>query len=112
MRTSTARPYGNVPFPRPTRFVIKHFVMRVVEGADPYKYYAAFTVGGGAWHACLLLPKRLSRCHPNAKQMLASVGMFLSRRRHPSVALRHLPLGEITLTIRRMTGVSITENMR
>ena len=47
MRTSTARPYGNVPFLRPTRFVIKHFVMRVVEGADPYKYYAAFTVGEG-----------------------------------------------------------------
>ena len=30
-------------------------------------------------------------CHPNAKQIPVSVGMFLSRRRHPSVALRQLP---------------------
>ena len=28
------------------------------------------------------------------------VGTFLSRRRHPSVAMQHLPLGEITLLVR------------
>ena len=75
MRTSTARPYGNVSFPRPTWFVIKrpaagaprrsptnplkrslnvtqtHSVSnalpRVVINVDPYNSYATFTVGEG-----------------------------------------------------------------
>ena len=51
-----------------------------------------------------------SRSH--AEQISASVGMFLSRRRHLSVAMRHLPLGEITLVIRSMPRGSVIENVR
>ncbi len=66
-----------------------------------------FSVGYGACD----VPSFSATCHPYAEQIPVSVGMFLSRRRHPSVAMRHLPLGEITLVIRRMTGVSAIETI-